>query len=576
MAAPPANCTLQNLKAVLLRNLRFPKDPFPAANSANSAKSSPVKASHKDDKRRRHSIRNAIPALENASTDVDLITENAETLLDVFFTLHLIRDAQNVTLLYVSEIIGASLNPTFGHISLPALDSRKTHDIRLKVWCKRPLSVEKDWAVLYQLDLSLLRLVYIGPSISDKEDYLANNTAIFNFNDRFFTVPGALKVPVSSIGDSTIRTTSNDPLLHATPSYSFEAIRMLNSLQKSIRELSASKRALCKQISALIHVLDYADSSNSDKYRLDVTTLDKHIIKQRSLNDTIHSEILSRKVQINNIKQLMDDKFPSIQEMYTNQIDMMDSQIEPITETLTQAVYPAIIQSLQRLTLLIHDFIPIETINAGNFSIATLEFPLSIKEVLETCYYNEKQLRVWSLGIEIEDHGDLDPHSANIDQINAGLSHIVQLTNHLADITGVALKHRMVLNGSKSYIVDSTTAKAPVLQHIKAPEDANAPKVYPLYYDERLTEKMGQYPGSDHANRKFHLRNAPFEQGLNLLRRNLAYLVNTVSDAYDQYYQQERAKTQASNNIPARQLESPLWTLQYVVLFVSALAKSSQ
>lgn len=574
MAQTHANCTLHSLKGVLLRNLTFPRDPLTCARSANANTQKP---SHKGDKLRRHSIRNALPSYENASSDVELIEENAHKLLDLFFSLHVLDGPQKATLIYVSEAVYSSTNPSFGQISLPGVGGRKSPNIRLTVWTKRPFSSERGWQALLQLDLSLLKLVYIGPSIADKEDYFGNNSAVFNFNGRFFTIADALKVPIATVGDLSIRTTSNDPLLHATPSYSFETVRMLSSLKKSIRELRVSKNTLLKQISGLVHVLDRVDASNADKYRAEVTALDRHIIKQKSLNDTIHAEILSRKVQINRIRQLMDERFPSVQERYTNQIDMVEAQIEPISETLTQAVYPAIIQSLQALTIPMREFIPIESAGNGVFCIAGLEFPSSMKEVLETCYYNEKTLRVRYLATEMEEpFADAGEHTANVDQINACLSHVVQLANHLAEITGVALKHRMVHNGSHSYIVDSISSRAPFQPHIKVPEDANAPKVYPLYYDGRLTEKLAQEYGSGLLGRRVNLKNAPFEQALNLLRRNLNLLINGVSDAYDQFYQQERAKTQASSNIPAKQLENPLWSLEYVVLFVTALAKGSQ
>lgn len=545
---------LRNLKAISLRNLYFPLNPKDESSrrdiSAPPVNPSPIK---EDKLIRRKSLFEAIPQLGQLSS-TELLQVNEKKLIDSFFTLHVPHKNEDV-LIYVSEIVLSNVSPNFRSISLPSLLNANALRILLKIWCK---TVQQDsWTLYHVYDIDLKCLWYIGDKAVDTENFFHVNSVILNLNNGYYTLPESLTIDRGTLVKKAKRVLSK----HILPSYSFDSIRSLNSIIKSLRELTQTKNKISLQISESIDMLN--DSSNVNnipiqlsKLNIENDRLDMHIEKQTTTNDTIMSNIMSQRVKIKNIKQTINEELPSNIEMARNHIEIIESQVEPIHESLTKNIYPSIIQSLQDATLVLKDIICIENKNNSiKFTILGLEFPLSIKELLDICYYNNSDLANHNSGITYRAN-DIESHSAKTTQINACLSYIIQLMNGLSTITSTNLMYKMTPNGNHCFVIDAISSN-----HQKVLK-------YPLFYDQENTSKL---PANSqiHGDRKVLCQNKDFEIGLSLLNKNLVTLLNDITDAYNTYYQ-PISLSQLSNNIPVDCLDNFLWNLQYLILFITA------
>lgn len=509
----------------------------------------------------------------SADSGPELIESNGARLLDSFFTLHVqqlplemplhqvldlksanggLLDSSPEQLVYVSEVINANSNPNFGSISLPSAINLALGNCIVRVWWKPSdkYSPGHGWKLYCHLRLQLHKLRYV-PSSKVDDEYFHDNAILFNLNGRMYTLP-------ECINDDDNNVDVEEPEVAVIKSYSFDTIRTIHNLNRSINELLQSKQRISKQISGLAeNWQNYPNYSNTEKYNIPIRNLSKSINKQKTTNDSILSEIVSKKIKINKIKQIIDEDYPIIDKMNRNKLEILHSQIDPIQENLSQLIYPSIISELQQTCLVIREIIVIDNIQATlRYTIMGMEFPLSLRELLDTCYYNKHDLINLVLDHSVEE-GETE-HERKITQINAGLSYIIQLMKILAEITNSHLKYKMVLAGNSSYIIDFT------------PTDSNVDKnYYPLFYDHSHVINEGvDYRETNY--KKYILKNSKFEMGLNLLNKNLVLLINDITEIYSQYYHDSKETHQLSNNIPIDCLDNFLWNLQYLLLFMTA------
>lgn len=473
-----------------------------------------------------------------------------------FFSLH---NAEDVVL-YISEVVVANASAHFGVVSLPDL-GRRCYRLRLKLWIEH----NSAYALFYSLYLDLRNLILLGRGSLDVELQLCPNSVVWSFHDLLYCLPSDYEESewVKS------RTTSWSRPHVKKASYTYDDIRHLISLGNGVRDFKLSKEKLSRDVDSVTEELASLEpQENTSQLKFDIHSLHKYITKQKMANDKLLSEVYTKRLHINKILQIIEEDFPSFKEICTERLEIVKSQIAPLYESLNSAVYPYLISTLQEVGAIIQDAFAIELLAAtGRFTILGTEFPSSIRDILSICFYGASELHN-----SLEDDAGQTPeakHQATIDKINAGLSHIVFLMSTLSILLDIPLKYQMKYVGSTCYVVDRLSPQQ--LTPLKKNADNLLPNslkvVYPLHYDARQTERI---PCFDNAERKFDLRYPRFEQGLNLLSKNLAILVTGITELYAQYYHDDLPNHNLSNNIPVDCVDNFLWNLQYILLFITA------
>lgn len=489
-------------------------------------------------------------ALRNLGVTQDSITSTSTgaPLLDVFYSLY----GPDDVLLYVSEVAYGVCSPQFGVMQLPDLGKRCC-EAKLRVWATET-QVELKWTLYMEVHTDLRHLKPLGKAAHADDDVFASNAVVWCFNGEHYCLESDIKLPVLK---SRTQSWNNS---RKKPSYSVDDIRHISSLANGIRELESSKAKLAKQIDVLCERLTEQDHQSLDHLRMvkfDLHALHKYSAKQNAANDTVLSSVYTKKLHIRKIRQIIDEDFPAFREICSDRCEMAELQIAPIHELLHLSVYPELINILHNIGLVLQDAYPIDTSPEGRFTICGTEFPSSVKELLDMCYDGSGNLEVTDRSVDID--------VLTIDKINAGLSHIVLLVQILAEVMEVPLKFQMTFSGSQCYLVDNLVPQQlEPTQRGQYPLNKPLKVIYPLYFDLDHTEKVA-YDG-----RKAVLKNPRFEQGLNLLNKNLVMLINGITDSYSQYHHDNVAHHLISNNIPVDCLDNFLWNLQYLLLFVTA------
>lgn len=426
---------------------------------------------------------------------------NAKTLVDSFFALYVWSGPQ-WTLVHVSEVIYGNLSPQFRPLSLPRLP-RDCSRFQIKVWA-RPQN--GAWHLLVHLRASTANVHAI-----DTLELETKNFVELDFDGKLYYID-------KTKTDSEKKHTETTSI--PKESYSFEEVRSVTKLEQSVAELDRSKLILSDNIDECIHWLVDAENMNNMAYKTEklkrqIRQLDEYLRRQRSKNDSILHEIMHHKVAIDDIRSLVDDRFPDIIAATTHQIEILEQECYPLQEALQDQLYPEIGKKLFEHALLVLQFVPIEnTEGSVRFSVVGIEFPPTIHELLDTCY-------------------DLSPESqAKLVEINAGLGYILQMVQALADVLGVRLGFKMEPHGCESSILDTFGHR------------------YTLHYDIRHTKNQ---------------QNETFERGLHLLNQNLQQLIHATG------IQLKHLNPQAAlNPIPHDSWDNLLWRLQWLVLMVTA------
>lgn len=450
----------------------------------------------------------------------NLIHDNT-TIFDTFYTL-----SSEDVLLYVSEVIPSDNNPNFQLVSLPKLGTELTMSVRLFA---KPQNEKMAWTELLQYTINLnADLVQIPSSLLDESDesFLKANSVILQLsNDQFYTLKKCLikPIPLDSI--------STTPQLKKK-SYTFDSIRSTNNIYKSIKELSLIKLKLSNQIDQNIDPQNKGGATSTE----DLPTLDKFLNKQRLINDTISSQIIRRKVAINETKQFISDH--SSIEYTENQIEFINSQFEPLHELETTSIYPETVKQMKMFAEVILDVFVIESVdNSIKFKILDIEFPSTVKQLLDLCYYEENNAAETTI------------------RVNATLAYISQMMLVLAAITKTNLKYSIYWDEDKCHIMDRSTSST-----------------FPLFYNPVLNEKVAVSKTSN-CIRNHIIRNPTFEFGLNLLNRNLMLLIHHTNELFRRFSQSkciDNRYVDLQLSIPIDCLDNFLWNLQYLVLFLTA------
>lgn len=451
-----------------------------------------------------------------------------------FFSLHSASD----TVLYVSEVVRVAAGAAFGVLSLPDLGPR-TYKLAVKLWTL----AGPAFALAYAMKLDLRNLRPVPCDLLDVPAAFGPRTVVWCFGSTYYCLPDDV-----DLAWHKSRTASWLRVRVKKHSYTLDDMRQMASLCKGIRDFELAKDKLSGEIDRM-----GAAASDPLQLKFDLHTLHKYVAKQQRANDALLSEVYAKQLHINRITQIVEEEFPSFQEICTERLEIVASETLPIYESLHAAVYPDLIDAVQKIAVVVQDVFPIELQPSGKLSILGIEVPSSTREILHACYY-----------------GDAEPAAdAVADHINAALSYIVFLMSTLSVLMNVPLKYQMKYVGSASYIVDHLLPQQLTPVGKSAPLPTSLRIVYPLHYDDTHAEKIPCY---DNPERKFDMRHPRFERGLQLLTKNLAMLIAGISERYALYYHDDKPNHTLSNNIPPETRDDLLWCLQYVLLFITAPA----
>ena len=468
---------------------------------------------------------------------------NKHTLVDTFLTLHILEEkGQREVIVYVSEVQKCNMNPDFNNIIFPKLP--KTHLIVLRVWAKYEGS--QSWGLLLHCRLDLRKLTFIGDSLTEIELLLYNNTAIFRFKNSFFVVKDSIEEKERH--QLVPRMRNSRETTHA--SYSIDSIRSLNSINESLEDLIISKFLASKRISSLIDALEdpcnhhYLDTRKTYlEWRTQL--LDESIEQQRTEIDSLSSEIMSNRVKQNSLRQTLKSDMENHIKVMRDQSEYVSSQITPIYQKLRYEIFPSIFKHSSDLIHVLLEIFPITNFNSSiRFSILGIEFPSSIREILEICT-SESEFSRYSYDIDTENKSLEEVKALIIDRLNSALSYIVQLALQISDITSIGLKYEMVAYGSASFIIDPTASHA------------YTPMKFPLFY---VYKKNNSLTSANEEGMKF-------KRGLELLSKNLNGLMYKVTDVYSKFRNRCLFGT---STVPVDHLDNFLWDLQYLLLYVTA------
>lgn len=532
----------------------------------SSAPSSPFKLT------RRATI-TAVPEFEDIQkSGEEIIDINNRRVLDSFMTIHLLQN-HHEKLIYISDVQHQTMNPEFDTISLPSALLNYSDKIIIKLWSKPMFTIEDsntgtEWHLLAVYRMNLASLMYFGDEKLIEDELLAifkPNSILFKLNGGWYMLPNLLRIPQERL-TSCLQTPTNH--IQPIPSYSSDSIRSINNLNRSIREFTISKHKLSKQISQNIHVLQDPSNINNlpvfiGKLRSQCQSLANAISIQQSKNDELQSDIYQTKKRISELKQVISDKFEAIKETTVSQIELYDTEIESIRQSQTSSLYPHLVSQLQSVTKVIQDILPIENIDGLLFSIVGLQFPSDIKDLLNICYYNSKDLK--NSYYQPTFPNESQWHSFKIGQINAGILFIAQIINLLASIANVQLKYEIILAGSHSLIVDHISTAYPLASGANPRPHIKAPYKFALCYNPYKIEKVT----NNHSHHgKYILMNQEFEYALKLLNKNLVLLIDRITELCQRVYPGD---INVDNNlVPVDCLDNFLWNLKYLMLFMTA------
>lgn len=444
------------------------------------------------------------------------------SLVDTFYTLHQVH---NDGLLYVSETIEADPDPDFGQIAIP-LEVQHQLCFVVRLWCHNT-----DWTKVVERRVDLKELVQVGQIGPHGTCFDANTYIIRLTKGKYYTSPECVKQAISDEHTIGVR--------RSKPSYTFDSIRAINSLHRSITELKTIERKLSKQIDS--NISSFAPDTTTST-AIKCATLNESITKQTVINDRILSQLLRCKTRISEINQAIHGD--SSRSYTQNQIAIIESQFDPLNESLDSIVFPHTLARIKQLTTTVAEVFTIENVsNSLQFAILGLEFPSNIRALLDMCYYGND----WS----------------QVERINAALGYICQIVLMLADITDLCLRYNLLKEQDKWYIWQTT---------------GNSTVQCQLFYSLDKNEKVTTRDKS--CLRNYTLYNAPFEMGLKLLNFDVLSLVKHSHLLFQacswphRHLEKQPDKSQIYRysllDIPVDCMDNYLWNLHFLMLYLTS------
>lgn len=496
---------------------------------------------------RRRSTLTLMPTISDAlESEYDdsrkLIKFAKERIIDTLITIRLTKSD---AVIYVSDVSYGDADPQF----MVQLENVPAHIHRciINLWSR----CDSQWSLLctYKIDLNKLKKERIVVE-DDTFDMFKDNSLCVKLKDSWYTFPDMLV----SRGLALDCNPYPEPILKPINSYTFDQLRSIDNITRSLKELEASKTKLKQQIHKYIHNIDFNNVNNIptllDQLNHKSEALELDIKKTKAANEASKSHIYSVKQKISDANELLSD-FENVRELIKDKFEIYDHEIASVKKSRV-GVKNEIKKRLKNDVLVINEVLPIRDISSMCFSILGFEFPHNLKSLKDICYYNTSGLK--NHYYEPNFDSEFQWHEFTISQVNASLSFIVQLLTILSKITETPLLYKMVLFGNRSFIIDESKVY-PIAG--KNPSNATPPYKFPLYFDSKdvNNEKVLTSQGSIVMNQEF-------EYGLKLLSRNISRLVGYIKDdIYDD---------SSSGSIPSDCQDNFLWNLKYLELLMTA------
>ena len=174
-------------------------------------------------------------------------------------------------------------------------------------------------------------------------------------------------------------------------------IRLITRLDVGVSELQQAKEKLATQIDQVVaqskSQAPISEQLRALKFKLH--TLHKYIARQRTLNDTLQSEIYAKKLRISKGHLLIEEEYPQFQEIYMDRLAIAAAQVPPLLDLLHKSVYPNIFSSLRHIGSVLQQAFPIELVLAtGRLALAGLEFPSSVAEIFALLDFHNKRTQI--------------------------------------------------------------------------------------------------------------------------------------------------------------------------------------
>ncbi|KAI5962570.1 uncharacterized protein KGF55_003646 [Candida pseudojiufengensis] len=474
----------------------------------------------------------------------------------IFKTLITIQLPKSEILLYTSNIVENEMNPQF-QIQLPFIPPY-VYKFVLKLWFYSNIS---SWNILCQYKINLnVAQPFNQFKDDDSMDHFEDNSICLELNDKWFTFENMV-IPNSR--SSILQSIPHTHYLKPVPSYTFDQMRSINNLYKSIKELNSSKYKLKKQISKYLRDVDDCNVNTLpiliNQLKIKCAKLDKDLelinFKIESLNVKLHQV----KQEYNDNKKLILD-FENVRDMVNDKIEIFNHELETMKNN-KDLMKEEIRLLLKKDIMVINEIFPItdssfvESSVSSDFDILGFQFPPNYKDLKDICYYNSKTLS--NIYYKHDFNNDIQQlHQFNILQINTCVAFITHIIQVISRITLTPLTYKMEYSNYKYYIIDHKSSSYPILGKTS---DSNIHK-FSLYYSQKdeNNEKI-QVDSS-----KYIIMNQEFEYGLKLLNTNLKDLINhTREDIYD-------VSSQELNNVPVDCQDNLLWNLKYLELLITA------
>ena len=152
-------------------------------------------------------------------------------MADTFFSLHCEGQEDPI---YISEVVGKAMNPTFRFFDLSGFGSATTRrdTVTVRVWVKR-----EDFVPLIEEEVNLQSLQFIGTL---ENHPFPPNCILFHLIDGIYTIDLSSKPPKPKPAPSL-------------PTSSYSALMRLSNLDESIQDALATREELANQINSILH-----------------------------------------------------------------------------------------------------------------------------------------------------------------------------------------------------------------------------------------------------------------------------------------------------------------------------------
>lgn len=453
---------------------------------------------------------------------------------------------------YVSETVPYATTVNFGAVSMPDLPVYPP-TMCLKLWGLYH-DVETI-AFLYDIHIDLRSLVCSNtPSQVIKESQLIANSIILGFGDTFFVLREDLRDTILLKNCLTYSQYAKSKTGETRKSYSYNDIRRFNSLANGVNDFSRSKMTLSSQIDGYEDTKVEPLSEKLTSLKFHLHNLYKFLSKQNLANDELFSLVLAKERQVESLISALREDAPSHVKILKEKVEIIQSEVDPIFEALEFSVYPNLIDCLRSIFTVVRQVFPIELLNSGNnYSIAGIEFPANIQEILDSCY-DPKDRVVGSVT------------ESSIDRVNAGLLIISHLILHISSVINVKLKYDIIQSKSVFYLVEYCSLHLKTLRTTSGEFDLIVAK-YPLFYNPLESEKVAKLAG---PVKSYELKNQKFERALLLLKKNLIAMSSDIMELYSKYLYGKMNGIKLTCNVPVDCIDNFVWTLNYLLLFLTA------